>query len=111
MTRDNLIIAIALVLFTAFLLGWFARWLVGRLTSPGRAELKVLDRLAQDLHDAESALERAVTDNQEREATMHERLAFSTSELTTARTALQEAAEEIEELRAYIETHIAQPPR
>ena len=84
-------------------------WLVGRLTRPGNAELKVLDRLAEDLHAAEAALERITGEGQDREATMHERLAISTSELTTARSALQEASEEIEELRAYIETHIAKP--
>lgn len=111
MTRDNLIIAIALVLFAAFLLGWFSCWLVGRISRPGNAELKALERLAQDLHDAEAALERVTGEGQEREATMHERLAFSTSELTTARSALQEASEEIEELRAYIETHVTPPPR
>ncbi|NHF72168.1 hypothetical protein [Paracoccus xiamenensis] len=109
MTRDNLIIAIALVLFAAFLLGWFASWLVGRVTRPGRAELKVLDRLAQDLHEAETALERVTGEGLQREAAMHERLAFSASELATARSALQEASEEIEELRGYIDTHIAKP--
>ena len=109
MTRDNLIIAIALVLFAAFLLGWFSCWLVGRISRPGKAELNVLDRLTEDLHEAEAALERLTGEGQDREATMHERLAFSASELTTARGALQEASEEIEELRAYIESHIAKP--
>ena len=109
MTRDNLIIAIALIMFAAFLLGWFSCWLVGRLTRPGKAELKVLDRLAEDLHAAESALERVTGEGLDREATMHERLAFSAAELATARSALQEASEEIEELRAYIESHIAKP--
>ncbi|MFD1796240.1 hypothetical protein FQV27_01240 [Paracoccus aurantiacus] len=106
MSHDNLTIAIALTLFAAFLLGWFACWLVSRFTRPGRAELGVLNRLAADLHDAEAALQRATDENQSREAAMHERLAFSSSELATARGALQEASEEIEELRAYIERHI-----
>ena len=49
MTRDNLIIAIALIMFAAFLLGWFSCWLVGRLTRPGNAELKVLDKAIREM--------------------------------------------------------------
>ena len=40
---------------------------------------------------------------------MHERLAVASSELTQSRAALEEAGVEIEELREYIETHIAKP--
>jgi len=106
LTHDNLTMAIALTLGAAFLLGWFACWLVHRLTRPGRAELGVLDRLAADLHQAENALEQATTDWGQREAALHERLAFSATELATARSAMQEASGEIEELRAYIERHL-----
>lgn len=53
MTRDDLILATALILFAAFALGWICCWIIGRLTRPGRAEFDRHDRLAADLHEAE----------------------------------------------------------
>lgn len=106
MTRDDLILATALVLFAAFALGWICCWIIGRLTRPGRAEFDHHDRLAADLHEAESARDQAIAEAKEREAALHERLAFASSELAQGRVALQEAAEEIEELRDYIDRHI-----
>ena len=58
MTRDDLIIATALILFAAFVLGWFSCWLIGRLTRPGRAEIARHHQLAADLHAAEAARDR-----------------------------------------------------
>jgi hypothetical protein len=111
MTRDDFIIATALILFAAFVLGWFSCWLIGRLTRPGRAEFARHHQLAADLHSAEAARDQAVLDAKDREAALHERLAFASSELTQSRAALEEAGVEIEELREYIETHIAKPQR
>ncbi|SDE64210.1 hypothetical protein SAMN05421538_1099 [Paracoccus isoporae] len=109
MTRDDFILATALVLFAAFVLGWLSCWLIGRLTRPGRADLAALPRLTQELHEAERSRDAAIDEAKQREATLHERLAFSGTELANARTALSEAAQEIEELRAYIDQHLRKP--
>lgn len=106
MTRDDFIIATALILFAAFVLGWFSCWLIGRLTRPGRAEFARHHQLAADLHAAEAARDQAVAESKQREAALHERLAFATSELNQSRTALEDATVEIEELRDYIERNI-----
>ncbi len=109
MTRDDFILGMALILFAAFALGWFSCWLIGRLTRPGHAELARHHQLAADLHAAELARDQANTDAREREAALHERLAFTTSELAQNRSALEEASIEIEELRDYIQSHISKP--
>lgn len=109
MTRDDLILATALVLFAAFVLGWFCSWLIGRVTRPGHAEISRHDNLAADLHAAEAARDQVAAESKEREATLHERLAFTSSELAQTREALAEAGIEIEELRDYIDRHIAKP--
>ena len=61
MDRHIFILATALALFAAFLLGWFAGWLVQRLTRTSHADLGLLDSLAAQLHDAEEARTAAVT--------------------------------------------------
>ena len=48
MDRNQFIIATAVALFTAFILGWFASWLIHRLTRATSAELAELGRLAID---------------------------------------------------------------
>lgn len=111
MTRDDFIIATALILFAAFVLGWFFCWLIGRLTRPGRAEFARHHQLTADLHAAELARDQAHADARDREAALHERLAFTSSELAQSRAALEEASVEIEELRDYIDTHLHKPQR
>lgn len=106
MTRDDFILATALVLFAAFVVGWLSCWLISRLTRPGRADLDAVQRLTQELHEAERTRDAAISDSKQREAALHERLAFSGTELANARSALSEAAQEIEELRAYIDRHL-----
>ncbi|WBU58890.1 hypothetical protein [Paracoccus albus] len=109
MTREDFIVATALILFASFVLGWFSCWLVGRLTRPGRAEFARHNQLTADLHAAENARDQAITEGKEREAALHERLAFATSELTQSRAALAEASVEIEELRDYIDRNLGKP--
>ncbi|WBU62831.1 hypothetical protein [Paracoccus aerodenitrificans] len=109
MTRDEFILAAALMLFAAFILGWFGSWLISRVTRPGHPELENHRKLLEDLHEAESARDQAIRDSSRQEATLHERLAFTSSELASSREALNEARQEIEELRAYIERNIASP--
>ncbi|MDO5641012.1 MAG: hypothetical protein Q4G26_01305 [Paracoccus sp. (in: a-proteobacteria)] len=106
MTRDDLIIATALILFAAFVLGWFSGWMITRLTRPGRAEIARHHQLAAEFHSAEAAHIAAMAEAKEREAALHERLAFVGSELAQSRAALEDATTEIEELRDYIDRHI-----
>lgn len=96
MDRNQFIIATAVALFAAFLLGWFASWLIHRLTRATRAELGELDRLSRQLHAAEQARTTAEADRAAAEA----RRDVAVNELGDARI-------EVEELRDYIERKIA----
>ena len=53
MSRSEFIIATAIVLFVAFLVGWFAHWLVHRFTRVNQADFGELDKMAKELHEAE----------------------------------------------------------
>ncbi|MFV0408588.1 MAG: hypothetical protein ACK5LJ_02480 [Paracoccus sp. (in: a-proteobacteria)] len=108
MTRENFILATALILLAAFILGWLISWMINRLSGPVPIAPGSADQLAIDLHEAEEARDRAIAEGNAREAALHERLAFMNTELTDARKALQEASEEIEELREYIDRHLSQ---
>lgn len=107
MNRTEFIAATAIILFSAFLLGWFACWLMHRLTRPGRAEIGELDRLAHALHETEAARDAAQLRLAEREAAFSARLAGSDAELRAAMEGLREARTEVEELRLYIEKVLA----
>lgn len=102
MNRQEFIIATAIILFAAFVLGWFASWLIHRLSRVTRAEIDALESMAQDLHEAEEARDSAVTQLEEREADLVARLGTTESALKSAEDELVEARAEIEELRAYI---------
>lgn len=103
MNRQDFIIATAIILFAAFVLGWFASWLVHRLSRVTKAEIGALDSMAQELHAAEEARDSAVAQLEEREADLVARLGTAEAELTAAQSALRESAAEIEELRDYIQ--------
>ncbi|WP_294925982.1 hypothetical protein [uncultured Paracoccus sp.] len=103
MNRQELIIAIAAVLFAAFLLGWLVRALIGRISRIGPQSLDELDRMARKLHDAEEARDKAALTLETREAELTERLARTTTELHSALDGLRESRAEIEELRDYID--------
>lgn len=107
MNRTEFIITTSVILFAAFLLGWLACWLVGRLSRPTRADMSDLDRMAQQLHDAEEARDEAIATLEEREATLRTRLFDTETELQTALEGLSESRAEIEELRQYIERKLA----
>ncbi|SNR41877.1 hypothetical protein EYF88_07380 [Paracoccus sediminis] len=104
MNRTEFITAATLVLFAAFLLGWFACWLVGRLTRPGPADL---DGMARRLHQAERERDIAVGALKDRDADLSGRLAATEAELETAMRGLRDSRTEIEELRDYIERKLA----
>lgn len=106
MDRTEFILATALVLFGAFLLGWFSCWLIGRLTRPGRADLRDLDRMADRLRRAEAERDAAGTARDQAEAELTARLAAVQAELDAALDGMRDSRAEIEELRNYIERRL-----
>ena len=68
MNRTEFIVATAIILFAAFMLGWFASWLIHRLSRVTRAEMGELESMAQQLHEAEETRDRAISELEEREA-------------------------------------------
>lgn len=107
MNRGDFITATAVILFASFTLGWFASWLLHRLTRPTRSDMGELDRLAQQLHDAEEARAEAVTLLEEREAELMTRVVAAEEELRAAIDGLADSRTEVEELRDYIERKLA----
>lgn len=103
MNRTELIIAIAIILFVAFCLGWFASWLVYRFTRVSKDDIGELDKMAQSLREAEETRDQSIAYLQQREAEMTNQLSQTEAELGAAMDGLREARREAEELRAYIE--------
>ena len=103
MNRSEFILATAAILFIAFITGWFAHWLISRLTRVTRSDMDELDKMAQSLHEAEETRDQAITYLQQREAEMTNQLAQTEAELRAAMEGLREARHEAEELRAHIE--------
>ena len=103
MNRSEFIIATAIILFVAFLLGWFASWLINRVSRVTQSDMGELDKMAQALHEAEETRDQAITYLQQREAEMTNQLSQAEAELNAAMDGLREARAEAEELRAYIE--------
>ncbi|PIE16891.1 MAG: hypothetical protein CSA68_00090 [Rhodobacterales bacterium] len=103
MNRTELITAIAIVLFVAFVLGWVVHWLLTKFTRVSQSDLGELDNMAQSLHEAEETRDQAIIYAQQREAEMTNQLAQTEAELSAAMDGLRAARQEAEELRAYIE--------
>lgn len=103
MNRAEFIIATAIILFVAFLLGWFASWLVHRLARVTQSEMGELDQMAQQLHEAEEMRDQAIAYLQAREAELMGQVAQTEAELRAAMDGLRDARNEAEELRAYVE--------
>ncbi len=103
MSRTEFIIVTAVILFVAFVLGWFAHWLIHRFTRVSSSEMGELDKLAQALHEAEEQRDQAIAYFQHREAEMTNQLAQTEAELRAAMDGLRDARHEAEELRTYIE--------
>jgi len=103
MNRTEFIIAMTIVLFIAFGLGWFASWLAHRLTRVTQAELSDLDQMAHDLHEAEETRDQAITYFEQRERELTTRLSQAEAELDAAMGGLRDARTEAEELRDYIQ--------
>ncbi len=103
MNRTEFIIATAIILFVAFGLGWFACWLINRLSRVTQAEMGELEQMARDLHEAEETRDQAITYLERREAELINQLNQSNAELRAAMDGLRDARHEAQELRTYIE--------
>lgn len=103
MNRTEFVVATAIILFVAFCLGWFAHWLVHRFSRVSQADVNELERMAQELHEAEETRDQAITYLQQREAELTNQLAQTEAELRAAMDGLREARHEAEELRDYLE--------
>ncbi|MEM8632562.1 MAG: hypothetical protein AAGF74_15110 [Pseudomonadota bacterium] len=99
MDRTELIIATTVILFGAFVVGWFANWLLHRFTRVTQAELGELDKLAQQLHDAEEARDKAILAMEEHENTYKKKLIQSEAELEATMDGLRAARRTAEDLR------------
>lgn len=103
MNRTEFIIATAIILFLAFIMGWFAHWLVHRFLRVAQSDMSELDKMAQQLHDAEEQRDQSVAYFQQREAEITNQQAQTEAELRAAMDGLRDARRETEELRAYVD--------
>jgi prophage endopeptidase len=100
MTNPQFVVATAIMLFVAFCLGWFANWLVHRFSRVAADDVAQLDRMSQELHEAEETRDQAITYLQQREAELTNQLAQTEAELRAAMDGLRDARHEAEEMRA-----------
>ncbi|MGP6087002.1 hypothetical protein [Antarctobacter jejuensis] len=103
MNRAEFIITTAIILFVAFALGWFAHWLIHRFRRVSQADVDQLEKMSQELHEAEETRDQAITYLQQREAELTNQLAQTEAELSAAMDGLREARAETEELRMHVE--------
>jgi len=103
MNRTEFIVATAVILFVAFMLGWFAHWLVHRFTRVSHADIGELDKMSEALHEAEETRDQAITYLQYREDELTNQLAQTEAELHAAMDGLRDARRDSDELRSYIE--------
>ncbi len=103
MNGTEFVAATAAILFVAFLTGWFAHWLISRVSRTTRTGMNDLDQMAQDMHRAEDERDQAVAYYQSREAELTSKITQTEAELHAAMEGLRAARHEAEELRAQIE--------
>ena len=103
MNRTEFIIATAIVLFVAFCMGWFANWLVHRFIRVGASDVGELERMAQELHEAEETRDQAIPCLQQREAELTNQLSQTEAELAATMEGLREARYEAEQMRAHLD--------
>jgi prophage endopeptidase len=103
MNRTEFIIATTIILFVAYLMGWFTHWMLHRFTRVAGADMAEVDRLAQSLHDAEETRDQALLYIESREAELINQVQQTEAELRAAMDGLRIARHEAEEMRAYIE--------
>ncbi|MEO0391239.1 MAG: hypothetical protein AAF218_09915 [Pseudomonadota bacterium] len=103
MNSSEFVLWTAVVLFVAFSMGFFAHWLIGRFTRVAAGDVAELDRMSQELHEAEETRDQAITYLQQREAELTNQLSQTEAELRAAMDGLRDARAEAEEMRTYIE--------
>ena len=103
MNRTEFIIATTIILFVAFMLGWFTHWLLHRFTRVAGGDVAELDGMAQSLHEAEEMRDQAMIYVEQREAELTNQISQTEAELRAAMEGLRDARHEAEEMRAYIE--------
>lgn len=103
MTRLQLIVVISVILFATFALGWFARWLVRRMTRVDQSDLGELERMAHALNEAEDIRDQAIAYVHAREDELTRQLAQTRAELEAAMDGLRAARQESEYLRQALE--------
>lgn len=103
MNRAEFIILTAMILFVAFVLGWFANWLVHRFMRITSTDISELDKMARELHEAEEARDEAITYMQQRESELTNQLHQTEAELRASMEGLRDARKEAEDLKAYVE--------
>lgn len=103
MNRTEFIITTAIILFVAFVVGWFANWLVHRATRVRQSDVADLDKMSQELHEAEETRDQAITYLQQREAELTNQLTQTEAELRAAMDGLRDARQDAEQLRSHVE--------
>ncbi len=103
MNRTEFIALTAAILFVAFVLGWFGHWVIHRFVRVKGSDMGELDKLAQQLHEAEDQRDQAVAYYQQREQDLQNALAQTEAELRAAMDGLRDARHEAEELRNRLE--------
>ncbi len=103
MNRTEFIITATVILFAAYLMGWFTHWFLSRVARVQGGDMGEIDRLAQQLHDAEETRDQALLYLESREAELADALAQTEAELRAAMEGLRTARHEAEEMRSYIE--------
>lgn len=99
MDRNELIIATAILLFGAFLLGFLTHWLVSRLSHVSKSDLSELEAMAEALHDAEDARDAALAERIAVETRLGAQLTQAEAELRAAMDGLRDARHDSEALR------------
>lgn len=107
MERNEFVLATALVLFTAFCLGFAAHWVLARLTRATARERVELDRLAEALRRAEADRDAALSGQGTGEARLQSRLGQTEAELRDALDRLREARRDNEALKAALAARTA----
>lgn len=114
MNRNEFILTTAAILFVAFAMGWFANWLLHRFTRVNQSDVAELDRMSQELHEAEETRDQAITYLQQREAElsnqlgqvqaeMSNQLRQTQAELDATMDGLHNARRDAEDLRSQLE--------
>ena len=80
-------------------MGWFTNWLAHRLSRVRQSDVADLDRMSQELHEAEESRDQAITDLQQREAELANKLTQTKAELVASMEGLRAARQEVEEMR------------